>query len=129
MTDMDRHRLSGVHPKLIAALVPIFQAMDAFGHPMFVTEGLRSTERQQELFAQGRTAPGNIVTYADGIEKRSNHQAKVDGFGHAVDCAFQGDDPWNEDHPWAVYGALVKASGLKWGGEFASLVDKPHAEL
>lgn len=129
MTDRDRQRLVGVHPRLVIALHRIFTTMDAFQMPMMVVEGVRSLERQQELYAQGRTAPGHIVTNADGIIKKSNHQLKDDGFGHAVDCAFVSPDPFKDSHPWDVYGALAEAVGLEWGGHWDGLVDRPHIEL
>ena len=61
--------------------------------------------------------------------KRSKHQPQADGFGHAVDCAFKGTDPFAETHPWALYGAMVEALGLTWGGRWQHPVDRPHAEL
>ena len=122
--------LEGVHPVLVEKIQRVRDAMDALGFPMFIAQGLRTLEQQQALYAKGRTASGSIVTNADGIRKRSNHQVKDDGYGHAVDCAFRGDDPWAEEHPWAAYGACVQAVGLRWGGAWqGSLVDRPHAEL
>jgi peptidoglycan L-alanyl-D-glutamate endopeptidase CwlK len=103
--------------------------MKALGFPMKVIAGLRTTEQQQKLYAQGRTTPGNIVTNADGVKKKSNHQAKADGFGHAADLCFQGPDPFSEKHPWNAYGACAKALGLVWGGDWKVLVDRPHIEL
>lgn len=130
-------RLAGVHPMLVECVTRIMTAMSALGHPMMVTDGLRSTAQQQALFAQGRTKPGKIVTYIDGVRKKSNHQAKADGFGHAVDCCFlvdvDGDGPddpsWAETHPWELYGAMARALGLVWGGDWTTLVDRPHIEL
>ncbi len=130
-------RLKGVHPELQDRVLKIVNAMVILGHPMLVTDGVRTTAQQQGLYAQGRTKPGKIVTYADGLVKKSNHQAKADGFGHAVDCCFlvdiDGDGPddpsWDEKHPWALYGAMARALGLTWGGDWTTLVDKPHVEL
>ena len=53
-----KSKLDLVHPQLAGAVEKILRAMEAFGHPMFVVEGLRTVQRQQELFAQGRTKPG-----------------------------------------------------------------------
>lgn len=124
-------KLEGVHPKLGEKITRILYATAELGFPMVVTAGVRTTEQQQALYAQGRTAPGAIVTNTDGVRTRSNHQAKADGFGYAVDCAFlvDGKPSWDEAHPWALYGAMVKASGLTWGGEWVRIVDRPHAEL
>lgn len=127
MTPRDHQRLVGVHPALVEALIEVFAEMDAWGHPMFVVEGVRSTERQQHLYAQGRTIGGPIVTHADGVKERSNHQVHSDGWGHAVDCAFQDGNPFAESHPWERYGAALEARGVNWGGRWR-FMDKPHAE-
>lgn len=123
-------RLVGVHPDLVAKVLKVLKAMEALGFPMMVTSGLRTAEEQARLYAQGRTAPGKKVTNADGVRKKSNHQAREDGFGHAVDCAFvvDGKPSWNERLPWAAYGACAKALGLTWGGDWRSLRDMPHLE-
>ena len=130
MTDRDRLRLAGVHPRLVEAVTAILWQMEAGGHPMFVVEGLRTSERQQELYSHGRTKPHlQIITYKDGVLHKSNHQAYADGYGHAVDCAFQADSPFASAHPWAAYGALARGWGLVWGGDWAQFCDRPHIEL
>lgn len=131
MTPRDTARLAGVHPTLVARLERVLEAMAALGHPMQVTDGLRTVQQQRRLYAKGRTAPGAIVTYADGELKKSNHQSKDDGLGHAVDCAFvvDGRPSWDVALPWQAYGACAEAVGLTWGGRWERLRDLPHVEL
>jgi peptidoglycan L-alanyl-D-glutamate endopeptidase CwlK len=136
------NKLAGVHPKLVARIERVLAAMEALGHPMMVTDGVRTDEEQAALFKQGRTTPGpnvrqgkplgNTVTNADGKTNRSNHQLHADGTGHAVDCTFIGLDGkprWIDSDPWAAYGACAKALGLKWGGDWKARKDRPHVEL
>ena len=127
----DTEKLEGCHPLLIAKVLLVLRAMGELGFTMMVSDGLRTLERQRTLYAQGRTVPGPIVTNADGVEKQSNHQKKIDGFGHAVDCCFvvNGKPSWDAHLPWKAYGACAEALGLKWGGDWASLHDLPHVEL
>lgn len=122
-------KLVGVHPALVEKVLKILRAMEALGFPMMVTAGVRSAEEQTRLYAKGRTAPGPVVTYLDGVKKKSNHQAKEDGFGHAVDCVFvvDGRPSWDLKLPWHAYGAAAKALGLKWGGDW-KMRDFPHIE-
>lgn len=126
-------RLSGVHADLVGKVQRVLTAMAALGHPMVVTDGVRTDARQAELYAQGRTAPGRIVTHADGVTVRSRHQISlVDGLGRAVDCAFldaDGRPSWAEHHPWALYGQMAEVLGLVWGGRWQKLRDRPHVEL
>ncbi len=128
MTSRDSDRLTGVHPTLIAAIVRVLGEMSADSTPMFVVGGVRSDKQQAALYAQGRTAPGPIVTYKDGILHKSNHQIHADGFGYAVDCAFVSKSPFDLSHPWEQYGLALEALGIQWGGRW-KMVDKPHAEL
>lgn len=125
------NKLEGVHPQLARAVARILVAMAELGFPMLITDGVRSTEEQQALYAKGRTAPGPKVTNADGVRVKSNHQPKADGYGHAIDCCFlvDGKPSWDATLPWRLYGEAAKALGLTWGGEWKSLVDKPHIEL
>lgn len=131
MTDRDRQRLAGVHPRLVDKLDRVLDAMAVLGFAMMVTDGLRTREQQQLLYAKGRTAKGPVVTNADGVTKKSNHQAKDDGYGRAVDCVFlvDGKPSWDARLPWKAYGAAAEAVGLIWGGSWTSLVDLPHVEL
>jgi hypothetical protein len=126
VTDHDRAKLAGCHPDLIARLDRVLAGMQAAGFPMMVTDGKRTAVEQAALYAQGRTAPGHIVTYADGVMNLSNHQS-----GRAADSCFvvDGAPSWAVSLPWHAYGALVVAVGLVWGGDWHRLVDLPHAEL
>lgn len=118
-----------LHPTLVVKITKVLNAMSALGYPMKIVQGVRTADEQAKLYAQGRTAPGARVTNCDGVKVKSNHQPAADGYGHAVDCAFAGPDPFGEEQPWKVYGYLVEFVGLKWGGHFTTLVDRPHAEL
>jgi peptidoglycan L-alanyl-D-glutamate endopeptidase CwlK len=126
-------KLLGVHVRVATAAERIIGAMGVLGFRMIVTDGVRTTAQQQALFAKGRHGnPGPIVTKADGLLRRSNHQAKLDGFGYAVDMCFlvgSGQASWDPSLPWRLYGEMAKAQGLAWGGEFTTFMDKCHIEL
>lgn len=65
--------LIGVHKDLVAV---VRQALIETNIDFGVIEGVRTKQRQQELYAQGRTKPGKIVTWT----LNSRHIT-----GHAVD--------------------------------------------
>src|SRR5258708_5641128 len=106
-------KLAGVHPQLVADVQTLTVQLAAQGFRLHVTDGVRTTAQQQALYAQGRTVGGPVVTNADGVVKRSNHQPHADGWGHAVDCCFLdavGQPSWDATrYPFAQYGALAKA--------------------
>lgn len=124
MTDKDKQRLIGVHPELIKDVDFIVSQL-----PMKVTMGVRTLVEQQAIYALGRTKPGKIVTMKDGIIHPSNHQVASDGFGHAVDLAFTGPNPFSSNHDWEKYGQLVESRGRVWGGRWTHPHDSPHMEM
>ena len=129
MTPRDQQRLVGIHPMLVQAISRVLDEMDAEGTPMFVVQGIRSTEQQQVDYAKGRTTPGSIVTNCDGVTHKSPHQVHDDGLGYAVDCAFIGPQPFDTRWPWELFGSKLEEYGIVWGGRFHHPVDKDHAEL
>lgn len=116
-------RLAKVKPELAEKVLKLLEAAEAEGHLLIVTQGFRSIEEQNRLYAQGRTAPGKIVTNAKGGQ--SNHN-----FGKAVDFAFvvNGEISWDEKL-YKKIGVWAREVGLKWGGDWKSIKDKPHVEL
>ncbi len=88
-----------------------------------VISGTRTYAEQDALYAQGRTAPGKVVTRARA--GFSNHN-----FGIAFDVGvFDGTAYAPESPRYAVVGALGRTLGLEWGGDWKSLVDEPHFQL
>ena len=99
-------RLNGVHPDLVRVVQRAmgFQVMD-----FSVIEGVRSDARQEELYAQGRTTPGNIVTWT----LNSRHKIQEDGYGHAVDLAPYPINWKNEYHFWMLRGVMMSAAAIE----------------
>ena len=126
-----KSNLKGVHPDLVKV---VERAITLTTQDFTVIEGVRTTQRQQELYAQGRTKPGSKVTNADGVKNKSNHQAKADGYGHAVDIVPYPVD-WNTTSKFrAIADAMKQAAKdldvkMEWGGDWTKLVDLPHFEV
>ena len=117
--------------KVIATLLPEVQPMAralvqksaANGIKIKIISGLRTYEEQDKLYAQGRTAPGNIITKAKG--GYSNHN-----FGIAFDVGvFEGAKYLPESPKYKAVGVLGMELGLEWGGNWKTLVDQPHFQL
>tara|TARA_R110002126_G_scaffold52090_8_gene142040 strand:- start:1635 stop:2096 length:462 start_codon:yes stop_codon:yes gene_type:complete len=90
--------------------------------------GTRDWDEQARLYAQGRTAPGKIVTKAPPGNSFHN-------FGLAIDCGvFRGgkylddDEPKTADKFHREAAKLAKAHNLRWGGDFRTIYDAPHYE-
>jgi peptidoglycan L-alanyl-D-glutamate endopeptidase CwlK len=125
--------LLGVHPDLVRVMN---EAIKDTPVDFTITDGVRSVE-QQALYAQGRTKPGVIVTNADGVKKKSNHQAKGDGYGYAVDLYpyLNGKVDVNAVKELKVIAAHILATAerldvpVEWGGNWSSLKDYPHFQI
>lgn len=122
MDQASEKRLSKVHP-LLAERVRHLVGLLAADYR--VVQGLRTYEEQNDLYAQGRTKPGQKVTNARG--GFSNHN-----FGLAVDlCPFDanGNPDWNNLAAFKEIGKYVhEMGGLEWGGDW-KFVDRPHFQL
>jgi peptidoglycan L-alanyl-D-glutamate endopeptidase CwlK len=126
----------GVHPKLVRVLKLAIQKTKV---DFMVIEGVRSLERQKQLYAQGRTVPGKVVTWT----LNSNHFKKADGFGHAVDILPAPYDWSNKNGEFdAVAAAMFEAAEeldipIRWGADWdrdgkpreRGETDSPHFEL
>ncbi len=88
-----------------------------------IISGTRTYNEQAEIFAQGRTKPGPIVTKAG--PGHSNHN-----FGIAWDVGLFDDGDFLDDSPlYKKVGEVGKAQGLEWGGDWASIQDEPHFQV
>ena len=117
--------------KVIATLLPEVQPYaralvtkaGADGITIKVISGLRSYDEQNDLYAQGRTKPGRIVTNARG--GFSNHN-----FGIAFDVGvFEGSQYLDESPKYKAVGVLGMDLGLEWGGNWKTIQDEPHFQL
>ena len=102
-------------------------ALRLLGRPI-ITESYRSPERQDELFEQGRSKPGPIVTYKRGGE--SNHNKRPTP---ALDVAFllaDGSVSWS-GLLLSKFARLMKAADarVRWGGDWPKFKDFPHFEV
>ena len=128
---IDRTKL---HPWLNYKLTLLLKQCAKKGIYLIITEGFRSKEYQDKLYAKGRTKPGNIVTNAKGSDYSSQHQ-----WGIAFDIALKydvdgdgqiADDTYNNKGIKDVAKiAKSKKVGLAWGGDWVSPVDTPHFYL
>lgn len=106
--------LEGIHKDLFSV---VNRAIEITDQDFSVIEGLRSYERQKEL-------------YADGKSKTLNSRHLT---GHAVDLA-----PYPLSWDWTYFYPIADAMkaaaqelnvDLEWGGDWSSFPDGPHFQL
>jgi peptidoglycan LD-endopeptidase CwlK len=116
--------LTGVHPDIVR----VCRRALSYGIMDFsVICGIRTYEEQKRLYAQGRTEPGEIVTWT----MNSRHLPQEDGYSHAVDLAPYPIDWGNEDRFWMLRGIMM-AAAREEGVDLEYLPsgrDLPHFQL
>lgn len=120
---IDRTKL---HPWLNYKLGLLLKQCAKKGIYLIITEGFRSKEYQDKLYAKGRTKPGNIVTNAKGSDYSSQHQ-----WGIAFDIAINDSKLLYNEATIRKVAKIAKSNkvGLAWGGDWVSPVDTPHFYL
>lgn len=133
LDERSEKRLVGVNDALVSV---VRRAAKKLPFTLFVVEGLRTKERQAELYAQGRTKPGKIVTWT----MASKHLE-----GRAVDLAPIADGVilWNDSKKFDAIALAMYSSAkelgvtVRWGADWNSNgkprekgeTDSPHWEL
>lgn len=148
-----RERLKGVHPQLVRV---VERAIEISKQDFLVLEGVRTPQRQRQLYGQGRSRQelakaGVDVTLSKPSlpvvtwTLKSNHFVKSDGLGHAVDLAPYPVD-WEGPTRFPKFDAISRAMfaaatelgvGLRWGADWdqdgkpreRGESDSPHFEL
>ena len=88
---------------------------------IFITETYRSQARQNYLYEQGRTRPGQVVTWT----RNSNHISR-----RAWDIAVAPPRNLYDIATLSKVGAIAKKLGITWGGYWpVGQYDAPHFEI
>ena len=127
----DKHtdkRILELHPDIRITVAEYINLMESkHGMKVRVTGNpYRTFEEQDELYAKGRTKPGKIVTNARAGESYHN-------YGLAIDVVeikpYFGYEKGYDQSRWSLIGKEGKAMGFEWGGDFKTIVDKPHLQM
>lgn len=120
---IDRKKL---HPWLDHKLGVLLEACEKAGIYLIITEGFRTVEQQEALYAKGRTKPGKIVTNARGSSYSSQHM-----WGVAFDIAINDSRKLYDLTLIRKVAKIAKSDkvGLGWGGDWKSFPDTPHFYL
>ncbi|WP_152656138.1 M15 family metallopeptidase [Oceanobacillus sp. CFH 90083] len=125
--------ITELHPDVQEAVETLIDRADDIDIEVVITDGLRSEEEQDALYARGREDGGNIVTHARAGESYHN-------YGLAVDYAIrnqEGEIIWdihydgnnNGESDWFEVAEIAKDLGFEWGGDFNRFPDYPHLQM
>ncbi|EKN4704989.1 M15 family metallopeptidase [Yersinia ruckeri] len=122
------NNLNGVNPALVKV---VRRALELSPVDFTVIEGVRPVERQQQLYAQGRTAPGKVVTWtmkSKHIDGNAVDLLPVTGWDNLSSfkivskAMFQAANELGVKITW---GADWNGNGIQEKGE----TDSPHFEI
>lgn len=133
----NRKRLNGVLDSRLMAFLDWWDAHGPFMVTVGVDGGIRADEaKQAALYAQGRTAPGNIVTNAATLALSAHgRRGGLDLWVYKPETVTDGTfvPDFDTDNPatlarYRAMGEAGKRLGLTWGGDF-KMRDFPHFEV
>ncbi|MFC3039365.1 M15 family metallopeptidase [Virgibacillus xinjiangensis] len=137
----DHNREAGKEPSLPDSLHPVVEEKKDIllersrekGIRVVITDTVRSIEEQNQLYEQGRSDNGNIVTNARGGESYHNYglaidYALADESGNLLwDIHYDGNENGKSD--WREVAAIAKELGFTWGGDWQRFPDYPHLQM
>lgn len=120
---IDSRKIEDLHPWVQVKAREFVAACKSAGIEVIITSTLRDHAKQDDLYAQGRTKPGRIVTSARGGYSYHN-------FGLAFDfCPIvNGKAAWERADLFEKCGILGEMLGLEWAGRWKSFKELAHLQ-
>lgn len=117
-------KIKTLHPQLRGIASKFINEVEKkLGIRLRITDGYRTFDEQNKLYAQGRTTAGKIVTKARGGSSYHN-------YGLAFDCYLtEGGKVTFKKAVNSEIAEIGKDLGLEWGGDWKTLKDMPHFQL
>lgn len=120
---IDSKDIKDLHPTLQRGYNELVKRMAEKGFDKVgCSSTYRDNEKQNQLYAKGRTTSGSKVTNAKGGESIHNYKLAFDIFqnksGHLYDNDFIN-----------MAGKIWTEMGGEWGGSWKDFVDKPHFQF
>lgn len=119
-------KIDTLEPDFIPQVQALIAAVNAAtGRTWAISDGRRTMAQQADIYAQGRTKPGKVVSNAKPGQSAHN-------FGYAIDLwplNSKGDFDWGAgDALFKQMADIAQGMGLTAGYYFKSIHDAPHVE-
>jgi len=130
---IDAPPITALHPIVFIKQTELIAETSKAGITILVTDGFRSSEEQNAIYAKGRTTEGQVVTQVQGGHSYHN-------YGLAIDFALRtkkGEVVWDMEYDgnkngqpdWMEVVAIAKRLGFSWGGDWNNFPDYPHLQM
>lgn len=135
MDNYTKERIAKLHPSVREEVTKIIIECNkslAGKAQVRITQGLRTFQEQNNLYALGRTKPGKKVTHAKPGQSIHNYGLAVDicliieGKTASWDTAKDWDNDTIAD--WYECVKIFAKQGWEWGGNWKTFKDLPHFE-
>ena len=135
MDKITQQRIDSLHPLVRKEITTIIKQCDEAltgRAKVRITQGFRSFEEQQKLYAIGRLTPGKKVTNAKAGQSIHNYGLAVD-ICLIIDgkvASFETAKDWDGDKiaDWYECVKIFAKNGWDWGGNWLKFKDLPHFE-
>lgn len=144
---ISEERVKKLHPKIrdeVKALIEKAEAGFPKNMAIRVVQGLRTIKEQDDLYFQGRDKNGKvldkkkIVTNARGGKSFHNYGLALDfsllhdkdSNGTYEELSWDVAQDFDKDGiiDWQEVVKIFKAAGYEWGGDWRTIVDRPHVQ-
>jgi len=115
--------IAQLHPKVAQMCLTFLSKCGEQGIDVIVTSTYRDNESQAALYAQGRTAPGSIVTNAKPGDSYHNWRVAFD-FVPIV----HGKAAWDDAELFTRCGVIAESVGLEWAGRWKKFKELAHCQ-
>ena len=121
---INSRKIEDLHPKVAKMCQAFIAECKAQGIDVLITSTYRDAASQNALYAQGRTAPGKIVTKAKAGKSFHNYRVAFD-FVPLVN----GKAQWNDSALFTRCGVIAESVGLEWAGRWKRFKEMPHCQF
>lgn len=134
---LNSRKIEDLHPQVQKLCKEFLAQCEAEGIEVLITSTYRDHESQAELYAQGRTKPGSVVTNAKPGQSWHNWRVAFDivplrhgkpvwgTAGNGIDSDST-DDNTDDLELWQRIGKIGKSVGLEWAGDWKTFREFPH---
>jgi peptidoglycan L-alanyl-D-glutamate endopeptidase CwlK len=109
---MTLRNLDNLHPHVKKLAKELILSCKKQGVPIYVCRTFVTLEEQENIYAQGRTIPGAILTHFKPGYSLHNY-----GLAFDILCTKNCETPWDENTAYRIIGGIGKDIGLTWGGD------------
>jgi len=120
---INSRKLEDLHPKVKTLCEKFIASCDKQGIDVLITSTYRDGNSQNALYAQGRTAPGKIVTNAKAGQSFHNWRVAFD-FVPLVN----GKAQWADTGLFTKCGEIAEQCGLEWAGRWKRFKELAHCQ-